>query len=251
MDFQCPHCGFSFDLSPEYLADYGGCETTCTGCGKGFQLPASSETLADADVRGQIPVLNYSAPALSVHPKPGVWQHEGCVVFTRGKSLPRRCPRCNEPAPGKPTWLRMRFHPQRVVAIGRVARAIRAATAEETTLGVFFCPMHYKRYHVLGWVVPLIAICGMIVVDIAAGDVHGLALSIVSPVISIGAMAFSVVWWMAARPRFLVVAADKRYAWLAGCCPEFVASLPTLESAQGAHIVAAVENLEHLQDSDS
>lgn len=57
----CPHCQLAFALTPDYLAQYGGRMTECTGCGGRFRLPA-------APVAQQLPpdpgnTLAYESPA--------------------------------------------------------------------------------------------------------------------------------------------------------------------------------------------
>jgi hypothetical protein len=247
--FPCPHCQSSYDLTPEYLAEFGGQNTTCATCGNAFQIPVAQAADAVTDV-APAPILSYAAPVLSTKPVTGTWQDRGCVVFTRGKSLPRRCPKCGQAAMGKPTWLRFSFRPARFVGFGIMAAAIEAVETEETSLAVYFCPKHYSRYHMLkmlSWLLPLCGVPCFIAGTIANG------MMVRQPIpdgLMFGAVGIpiGIFCWKWLKHSMTIVFADKRFAWLKGCGEEFIASLPDLRSAQDADAAATAEKLAQLGD---
>jgi hypothetical protein len=168
-------------------------------------------------------------------------------VFTRGKSLPRRCPICDGTAIGKATWLRLRFQLKDYLAIGSVARAIKSAMAEESSLAVYFCPKHHREYNLLSWLVPLCAICLVITTAMFQTYVGHPAIFAVIFIVEVLGFITTLLWRSAIRGRLTVVAGDKRHAWLAGCCEEFVISLPPLDTAQAADAAAVGEKLRNVQ----
>ena len=248
MNFSCPHCGLSYDLTPEYVAEFGGQDTACTSCGNAFQIPSGVTPDPVEDSAAAIPLLNYAAPALVTKPVTGAWQDRGSIVFIRGKSLPRRCPKCGAAAIGKITWLRFSFRPAHFVGFGIAANAIKSAVTEETSLGVYFCPTHYRRYHTFSWLLSLTGICGMIGIFVVGTQFPNPSVSVAAPVLGIVVLIAGLVFGTMMRRNMAIVAADKRFAWLNGCATEFVESLPDLKSVQEAESAATAEKLEQMGD---
>jgi hypothetical protein len=251
MDFSCPHCTFTYQLDDDYLREYGGQTTACTQCGKDFVLPtvvAQSAPVAEA------PLLSYAAPA---YPPPefkgGAWRDRGLVVVTRGGRLPPRCVRCNEPAEGKSIWIRLKWTPRIFTGVRRVSRVARFVLTEEVMLRVYFCPKHRMRYFRgmrAGWLLPLIGLC-MFVLGPILGANFGLW-GIVVGALCIGGFLLGLagfLWRLAAKDFLQVATADPRSAWIGGCSPALVESLPDLAESNAVADAAAGARLEQIGDS--
>src|SRR5829696_8248713 len=106
MLFPCPHCGASFQLTPEYLAQYGGQTTRCSQCGQPFILPAAQVATPAAwgqpdqgpGFTGQPPVaqpaavIPYAAPAYGqVAQGAAAWSQGNLLVARKGARLPHAC----------------------------------------------------------------------------------------------------------------------------------------------------------------
>ena len=65
----CPKCGSGYQLTPEYLAQYGGQSTACTQCGQEIRLPRAVEMQPSGPASSPPPmsvqVLAYAGPVVA------------------------------------------------------------------------------------------------------------------------------------------------------------------------------------------
>jgi hypothetical protein len=98
----CPHCGQLFQLDENYLAQFGGRETTCSACGKPMTLPTLDilRTAPLPPIAAAAPTLGYAGPAGAmtnqVQVNSIVWE-EGALIVPSGTELPHACVKCNQP----------------------------------------------------------------------------------------------------------------------------------------------------------
>ncbi|HWE95126.1 MAG TPA: hypothetical protein VG269_14255 [Tepidisphaeraceae bacterium] len=251
MDFSCPHCALAYQLDDDYLREYGGQTTTCTQCGKEIVLPTAA---VQPTPGGEAPLLSSAAPT---YPPPefkgGAWRDLGLVVVTRGGRLPPRCVRCNEPGEGKSIWLRLNWTPRIYTGVLRASQIARFALAEEVMLRVYFCQKHRGRYFRAtraGWLLPLIGACMFI-----CGPILEATFSI--PGVVVGALCIGgfflglvgFLWRLSAKDFLRVANVDPHLAWIGGCCPALVESLPGLAQANAAANAEAGARLEQIGET--
>lgn len=89
----CKTCGQEFELTPEYLAEYGG-QTTACQCGSELQIPAAQAQPPAA--------LAYASPAKASAKIPNnAWRDGRFLLMARGVRLPNRCAHCGVPVDRK------------------------------------------------------------------------------------------------------------------------------------------------------
>ncbi len=100
MSFPCPSCGMAYQLTPEYLAQYGGQMTSCSRCQYTFLLPTAAALSAPSGGPPPVPapVLAYSSPQVAPQAGGAVWREGKILVATNGAALPPCCIKCNEPS---------------------------------------------------------------------------------------------------------------------------------------------------------
>ncbi|HET6250227.1 MAG TPA: hypothetical protein VFE47_21230 [Tepidisphaeraceae bacterium] len=138
MTIACPGCGLNFDLTAEYVREYGTLNTTCTRCGAEFTLPGADDFVpdADADAAGEAspsddaqadPMAgesSFDAPeaadipaALTPTVDPGIIADGWYVIVQRNSVFPARCALCNQPTDLEPLIHRVIKSPMIVPAI--------------------------------------------------------------------------------------------------------------------------------------
>src|SRR5437763_5388143 len=106
----CPQCGSLYQLTPEYVAQYGGQTTQCARCGASFTVPAQlAPLMADSPAGVPVAVLPYAGPA-ALSGLAGVWRDGNLLVASKGTLLPERCAKCNSPADGPPIRRKYSWH---------------------------------------------------------------------------------------------------------------------------------------------
>src|SRR5687767_8968055 len=103
--YPCPNCGATFQLTPEYLAQYGGQATVCTRCGRPFALPLASGGAPASQIAqrhpalqpgwgqppagGASPVIPYAAPLYGqTGSAEAAWRQGDLLVVRKGARLP-------------------------------------------------------------------------------------------------------------------------------------------------------------------
>src|SRR5687767_13019351 len=117
--YPCPNCGATFQLTPEYLAQYGGQATVCTRCGRPFALPLASGGAPASQIAqrhpalqpgwgqppagGASPVIPYAAPLYGqTGSAEAAWRQGDLLVVRKGARLPHACVKCGLPGDGRP-----------------------------------------------------------------------------------------------------------------------------------------------------
>ncbi|MDB5289146.1 MAG: hypothetical protein JWL69_387 [Phycisphaerales bacterium] len=218
----CLHCGASYQLTSDYIAQYGGQSTVCRQCQQPFQIPAA---MATAGVQPPpAPVLAYSGPVFT--PTWGVWREGKQIIASKGAVLPNRCVKCNEPAAGSPLKRTLYWHhPAMYLLIfaGIIIYAIVALIVRQSgTVTVCLCQKHRTRrtYAILGgW---LGALLGIVLLFYAAGgNMPGLFVPLGIVLFLTAIIAGVVIARILAPTRI-----DAQYLWLRGAGPEFLNTLP-------------------------
>lgn len=111
----CPHCGQEYEVTPEYVEQYGGQSVACESCGSNFPVPgATGEQLG---LQHEVtlppePVLpgDEDYPQSPPGSPCGVWRCDdrpGVAVVTYTATFPDRCVKCNGLA--RPRAVRLRL----------------------------------------------------------------------------------------------------------------------------------------------
>ena len=229
MIFPCPHCGMSFELTAEYLAQYGGQMTTCTSCGRTYALPTAAALDAAppaAPSAGPVPVLPYSsAPVGMAMPMyTGVWREGNILVAANGSSLPPCCVKCNAPVTGD--MKRKTFywhHPAIYIAIlsPLIYIILALVLRKGGTINVGLCEKH-KKSRLFGiWGGTSLALLS-IVVFVLAGQNDMPLLVPVGIVLILGGL----IWAVLAARMLTPTRIDERTLWLRGACSTLLDTLP-------------------------
>jgi hypothetical protein len=219
----CPRCGQTYQLDRQYLAQYGGQATTCTGCGGSMLLPTVAVLEAGAQAAGS-PVLGYAAPR-PVQVAGGLWQQGNALVAITPARLPACCVKCGGPPAGRP-FRRILYwhHPALYLTIlaGVIIYAIVAmCVRQKGTVEYSLCAAHRgKRRNgmLAGWGLAALAV-GMFV---AAVLTRTWQLAPLGVVVLIAGCVVGIVTSRVLTPQKM----DRGYMWLKGAGREFLATLP-------------------------
>lgn len=150
----CPHCGTELEVTPEYIAQYGGKRTHCVACGGLFDLPGV-EALRNhqpippppfAAVRSP-PVLAYALPSQPANAN--IFASGNDLVMAKNVVSPARCVKCNAPAAHR--WSKTLYwhNPGLYILIlfpGLLIYAIVALCVRKSgRVTLFLCPAHAAR----------------------------------------------------------------------------------------------------------
>ncbi|HSI33936.1 MAG: hypothetical protein ACAI43_09815 [Phycisphaerae bacterium] len=140
----CPHCGKSYAVTPEYLAQYGGQDTACAKCGNLVRLPRSlDELMPSADPS---PATEVATPVAAVpaHREPdGIWRDGKHVVVMRGHNTPNRCLECGRDLDTRMRSKTLMWLPDK--RGGLTGLMIKSAVAPSVLVKYNFCPEHRRR----------------------------------------------------------------------------------------------------------
>ena len=230
--YPCPHCGASFHLTPEYLAQYGGQTTTCTRCQRQFALPtaeAAAQWAGGQPAMQQGPatqMLQYAAPEYGQGgPSTAVWSEGNLVVARKGAQLPYLCVKCGAPAEGKLLRRKYYWHLPIIyltILAGLLIYVIVALCVRESgTVEIGLCRVHRNRRRV-GIAVGLGGLFAGIGLFIAAAILEeGYLVPLGILVLLVGSIAGLLMARVLSPTKI-----DTQFLWLRGAGPAFLQTLP-------------------------
>jgi len=246
MFFPCPHCGASFQLTPEYLAQYGGQTTRCSQCGQPFVLPAAQGAAPAAAPWGQPPtgqpftgqtgtaqpmpgqaaaVIPYAAPAFSPDSVPSAWSQGDVLIVRKGARLPYACVKCGQPSDGKPVRKTYYWHEPWVwvtILAGVLVYVIIAILIRQSGQIEFaLCSQHRARRR-NGVIISLLGVFGGIALFVAAGMSNEPYLVPFGIVVLLGGAITGLLMARVLTPKRI----DMHFLWLRGVGPAFLQTLP-------------------------
>jgi hypothetical protein len=229
--FACPSCGTQFDMTREYLEQYGGQETGCSSCGKAMTLPRSwEEFITAAEGTGRAPVLEYSGPRRKKKRGPAQhWAEGDLLVVEKGAELSPLCVLCGEDAPQPHIACTMRWSQSArdaPTANAELFMSLTDSTKMRVRLGL--CAPHLARRRRNGLLGVLCAMLGVAV--IVAG--FGLEVMDYKQTMLVGGIVTIIAGlsWVAMSRRILeAVYVDRWTAKLSGASPAFLQKLPARE----------------------
>jgi hypothetical protein len=233
----CDACGTQFDLTPDYLAQYGGPGTTCS-CGHALTIPAAEGV--------HVPVLSYRAPALPTKVPGGVWRDGVALVIRRGVRLPNRCAVCGVPVPAT-------FRPTRVddptnASFTLTGQLINSAMKQPVTIRFGYCPQHAR------WIMPrtarLIRWISFILVTpliMAAVIAKAERSFLFYPLTGLAISAFALPFVLSFREAPIrVLTQDYKHAWLLGFGQDYLQHFPPLDEANDQDLTETAMKLDQL-----
>ncbi len=256
----CPHCGKRYAMTAEYVAQYGGGETTCDGCGNAMLIPTSwAEVVGPDDPStspdaGRTPVLSYSAPDLTPMPTQGVWRDDEnqAVVLAYRAKLPLRCFVCATPTEEPPRkftlkWLdptkRAQVRASAFVGGALMALIVKNASSQKVSFKLCTCRQHKlpKNLRVAGAVLFALA-C------VVGAISSGLSTPAMMPVMFgiMGVLVLAGIVLMAIPYRLRVLRIDKGFAWIAGFTSAFRQSLPSIAEARAVQTAEEARRIEEI-----
>lgn len=219
----CTACGQEFDLTPEYVAQYGGQTTNCP-CGTALTIP-SSPGAAPA------PVLEYAGPRRKKKRGPARhWAEGDLLVIEKGAELSPLCVLCGDDAPRPHIACTMRWSQSArdaPTASAELFMSLTDSTKMRVRLGL--CARHLARRRRNRLLALLLAVLGVAL--IIAGFALG-TLPDSQKMMLLGGfvMVFAGLSWLAASRRILeAVYVDHWMAKLSGASPAFLQKLPARE----------------------
>ena len=228
--FTCQSCAGPLELTPQYIALYGGQVSNCPTCGAAFTIPLPQPAIHV----GTPPVMSYAGPQR--HRYGGsMWAEGPELVCYQTAVGPDRCVKCDAPADGW-RWKRALYwhHPAYFLMIlfpGLLIYAIVAlCVRKRVQVSVGLCKAHRAvrlRAILVGWLGSLLAAPGLIGMGIYltnrsnSGDPMGGLLI----VLGIAVFLFSILWAGFRAPPLRVKRVTERYAYLAGARTPFLANL--------------------------
>ncbi len=263
-NFACPHCGSGYQLTPEYVAQYGGQQTTCLSCGRAFDLPTSMPAAAPfvhagagwaAAAPANIPLAGaapdgappFAGPAPTLQYAhlggwsiytPGVWRDGDTIVAHSGATLPYCCVKCGGAAVGPSKMKKFWWHHPGLFALAfsPVIYAIVALCIRKQGSASFaLCAAHRrsKRNGVLGACtlmgLSLIPFGVAIVDDWSVGAAVGLLLLV-------SGLIWLVIATKTLRPRKI----EGQFLYLKGAGETFLMNLPPLPASTYGMPVRAI-----------
>jgi len=225
--FPCPHCGMLYQLTPDYLAQYGGQSTQCGQCKQPFPLPNAQPVMpAQAAPMQVLPYLGPMATASY-----GVWRQGNQIVASKGATLPTACVKCNCTEELKsirrnyswhhPAWVLLIF-------VGVLIYIIVALVLRQSGVVTFsLCHRHRKRRAIallLMWLGVLVSYGAMFVGCSLTQRREDLQVLIVISwfILLVAALIAGQIFARILTPKKI----DDRFLYLGGACPEFLNSLP-------------------------
>jgi predicted Zn finger-like uncharacterized protein len=247
MFFPCPHCGASFQLTPEYLAQYGGQTTRCSQCGQPFVLPAAQGAAPAAAAWGQPPagqpfmaqtetaqpmpgqpvaVIPYAAPAYGqAGPMDAAWSQGDVLVVRKGARLPHACVKCGLAGDGKPVRKTYYWHEPWIyitILAGVLVYAILAIVIRQSGQIEFaLCSQHRARRR-NGVIISLLGVFGGIALFVAAGMSNEAYLVPFGILVLLGGAITGLIMARVLTPKRI----DTHFLWLRGAGPAFLQTLP-------------------------
>jgi len=226
--FPCPHCGMAYQLTPDYLAQYGGQATQCRQCQGIFALPMA-QPIAAANA-GAAQVLPYMAPMAAV--SYGVWRDGNQIVASKGATLPPACVKCNGTEDLKSYRRTYSWHHPAWALLVLVAVllyiVVALALRKSGPLTYSLCRRHRKRRAMaLLWM--WIGILGSFAVMFVGCSMtterqENLQIGIVLGCIGVflASLILGIIFARILTPKKI----DDRFLYLSGACPEFLNTLP-------------------------
>jgi hypothetical protein len=242
----CPHCGLSFRLNSEYLSQFGGAVTICTGCGQKFTLPAVSDVFGGTE-SPSVPaadsnpsVIHYAS---AQHPPTpvwtdGIWRDGACVVIRRGARLPHRCIRCNAPGDGPQVWVRLWWQEEEILFRASLCESHSAIRARNTRLG---SPL------ILAGVCLIVAV----LVVVVASSTFKWVMYLIGFAVAAALIVAGLVFRYVGGAHLTLQSITPEAGWVTGFCADFVGSLPAIEQARSAEANDVSRKLEHVVHSES
>jgi len=246
MFFPCPHCGASFQLTPEYLAQYAGQTTRCSQCGQAFVLPAAHGA-APAAAWGQPPagqpfmgqpamgqpgpgqaasVIPYATPAFSQpDPMPTAWSQGDVLVVRKGARLPHACVKCGLPGDGKPVRKTYYWHEPWVwvtILAGLLVYVIIALIIRQSGQIEFALCSQHRAKRRNGVIIGLLGLFGGIGLFVAAGMQNEAYLVPLGIFVMLAGAIVGLIMARVLTPKRI----DTHFLWLRGAGPGFLQTLP-------------------------
>jgi len=240
----------TFDLTPEYVAQYGGQTTACT-CGAALEIPGGGA--AGAGAGGGAVQLSYAGPSRGSTKIPDrAWRDGQLLVMSRGTRLPHRCATCAAPVPGK-------FKPRVLLADRGTTGAsftgvlLRRFMSDRVTARFGYCREHLPwRMSVAGVVTGIAVPASIIPLGISAsiaGDKHPTAFVVVLSLMVV-AMVWSFILFLLSPYPISVAGIDYKHVWLAGFGEEYLKQFPTLEERREQDVGEAAARLDGMGAGD-
>jgi len=233
----CSACGGQFDLTPEYLAEYGGRTTTCT-CGAALAIPPSGTAA--------IPQLSYVAPSRASAKVPAnAWRDGSLVVMTRGALLPNRCARCGVPVDRKFRFTTL--YPEHVSFSG-TSFLIRRFLGDRVRVRYGFCREHTPLLESEAARVTLVASWVAIPVFMASANLvekRSVVLFWALISLTVAALALGMILLFVGK-SIKIHDLDYRHVWLAGFREPYLDTFPSLEHQQNQDAREAADRLNSL-----
>ena len=234
MLFPCPHCGASFQLTPEYLAQYGGQATRCSQCGQPFVLPAApgaapawgQPPMGQPAMGHSMPVIPYAAPAYGqVGPMAAAWSQGDVLVVRKGARLPHACVKCGGPGDGRPLRRTYYWHEPWIyvtILAGLLVYVVIALIIRQSGQIEFaLCSEHRARRR-NGIIIGLLGFFGGIALFVAAGMTDEPYLVPLGILVLLAGTIVGLIMARVLSPKRI----DAQFLWLRGAGPGFLQTLP-------------------------
>jgi hypothetical protein len=221
----CPACGTEFEMTREYIEQYGGQETACSSCGKAMGLPKSWEEFVRT---GPAPVLSYAGPKVKKKRGPGQhWAEGHLLVVEKGAELSPLCVLCGGDAPKPHIPCTFRWSQSaRDAPTHKTELLLSLTDSTKMRISLGLCARHLARRRKNALLSMLCALIGAAV--IAAG--FGLsALADYRQVMLVGGIVIimiGLIWFGESRKILTAEYVDHWMAKLTGASPVFLQQLP-------------------------
>lgn len=233
----CSACGEKFDLTPEYLAEYGGRTTTCT-CGAALAIPP--------DGTASPPLLSYVAPSrASVKVPATAWRDGPLIVMTRGAVLPNRCAHCGVPVDRKFRFTTL--YPERI-SFSASSFLIRRFLGDRVRVRYGFCRAHTPLLESEAARVTLVASGVAIPAFMAAANMlekRSVVLFWALISLTIVAMVLAMILLFVGK-TIKIHDLDYRHVWLSGFRDPYLDAFPSLEHHRNEDARDAADRLNSL-----
>jgi hypothetical protein len=231
-------------MPPEYVAYYGGQETTCP-CGASVPIPLPQSPAANASPA----LLPYRAPAVQQETAGGLFADGALVVVTSQSHFPPHCCVCNEPVAGPMrgfdlSWEEMGRNIGRGSSLGGGGGSYAGFPQFVVTLQVGFCRSHRLRRWWKAWISLGCALGAAAWVALASALEDALPRSQTALFIfPAGALTFAALVTLAWRGPFRIERKHDDAFWVKGFGRAYVQSLPSWSAYKAAEYQAIGGNL--------
>jgi hypothetical protein len=228
----CPGCRTQFEMTRQYIEQFGGQETACSSCGKAMGLPKSwAEFLGEAKGAGQAPVLSYAGPKVKKKRGPAQhWAEGDLLVIEKGAELSPWCVLCGKDALQPHIACTVRWSQGAQESRNRKVKLILSLTESiKMRVRLGLCAKHLARRRMCGWLSVVCALLGVATI-VAGSSLQALADFKQGTLVGgILVIMFGLGWLATSRRILTAVYVDYWMAKLKGASPIFLQRLPARE----------------------